>query len=103
MIVVSLLMDPTEQVFPPQLRTETGPVSKTLCSLVFRIPHDGQSTKTQYFSVFFQLRRSYSVFTALKPSFSNISFPSSTQPGARGSVVVKAPCYKPEGRGIASR
>jgi hypothetical protein len=29
------------------LRTETDPVSETLCSLVFRIPDDGQNPKTQ--------------------------------------------------------
>jgi hypothetical protein len=35
-------------VSPPHLRTETYPVSETLCSLVlFRIPDDGQSPKTQ--------------------------------------------------------
>jgi hypothetical protein len=33
---------------PPNsdLRTETNPVSETLCYLVFRIPDDGQSPKT---------------------------------------------------------
>jgi hypothetical protein len=34
-------------VTSPHLRMETDPVSKTLCSLVFRIPGDGQSPKTQ--------------------------------------------------------
>jgi hypothetical protein len=34
-------------VFPPHLRTETDPVSETLCFLVSRIPNDGQSPKTQ--------------------------------------------------------
>jgi hypothetical protein len=32
-------------VYPPRLRTETDPVSETLCSLVSRIPDDGQSPK----------------------------------------------------------
>jgi hypothetical protein len=37
-------------VFPPaHLRTETDPVSETLCFLVSRIPDDGQSAKPQYF------------------------------------------------------
>jgi hypothetical protein len=31
------------------------------------------------------------------------NFPRETKKGARGSVVVKALSYKPEGRGIASR
>jgi hypothetical protein len=31
---------------PPHLRTETDPVSETLCFLVFRIPDDGQSSET---------------------------------------------------------
>jgi hypothetical protein len=30
---------------PTHLRTETDSVSETLCSLVFRIPHNGQSKK----------------------------------------------------------
>jgi hypothetical protein len=34
-------------VFPPHLRTETDPVSKTLCFLVSEIQDDGQSPKTQ--------------------------------------------------------
>jgi hypothetical protein len=34
-------------VLPPHLRTETDPVSETLCSLVFRIADDGQSAKPQ--------------------------------------------------------
>jgi hypothetical protein len=33
-------------VFAPHLRTETDPVSETLCFLVSRIPDDGQSPKT---------------------------------------------------------
>jgi hypothetical protein len=38
-------------VSPPpfHLRKETDPVSETLCSLVFRIPDDGQSTDTRQF------------------------------------------------------
>jgi hypothetical protein len=32
-----------------------------------------------------------------------LSFPLSTWTGARGSVVVKALCYKPEGRGFDAR
>jgi hypothetical protein len=32
---------------PSHLRPETDSVSETLCSLVFRIPDDGQSPKTQ--------------------------------------------------------
>jgi hypothetical protein len=32
---------------PPHLRTETEPVSETLCILVSRILDDGQSLKTQ--------------------------------------------------------
>jgi hypothetical protein len=36
---------PTE--FPPHLRTETDPISETLCFLVSRILDDGQSPKTQ--------------------------------------------------------
>jgi hypothetical protein len=32
-------------VFRHHLRTETDPVSETLCSVVFRIPDDGQSPK----------------------------------------------------------
>jgi hypothetical protein len=32
-------------ISPPHLRTETDPVSETLCSLVFRIPDDRQSLK----------------------------------------------------------
>jgi hypothetical protein len=39
--------DPTELVSPPHLRTETDLVAETLYSLVFRIPEDGQSPKTQ--------------------------------------------------------
>jgi hypothetical protein len=40
------LKDPTEYIFSPShLRTETDPVSKTLCLLVSRIPDDGQSPK----------------------------------------------------------
>jgi hypothetical protein len=34
-------------VFPPRLRTETDPVSETLCFLVFRISDDERSPKTQ--------------------------------------------------------
>jgi hypothetical protein len=30
---------------------ETDPVSEALCFLVFRIPDDGQSWKTQYFCI----------------------------------------------------
>jgi hypothetical protein len=33
-------------VFPPHLRTETDPVSETLCFLVSRRPDDEQSPKT---------------------------------------------------------
>jgi hypothetical protein len=32
-----------------------------------------------------------------------VSFPFCSMTGARGSVVVEELCYKPEGRGIASR
>jgi hypothetical protein len=32
---------------PSHLRMETDPVSKTLCSIVFRILDDGQISKTQ--------------------------------------------------------
>jgi hypothetical protein len=43
------LRDPREQVSsPPHQRTETDPVSTTLCFLVFRIPNDGQSPGTQW-------------------------------------------------------
>jgi hypothetical protein len=42
---------------PPGLRTETYPVSETLCSLVFRIPDDGQSPKTQQFRVLYTIVR----------------------------------------------
>jgi hypothetical protein len=31
----------------PDLRTDTDPVSETLCFLVFRIPDDGQGPKSQ--------------------------------------------------------
>jgi hypothetical protein len=42
------LMDPTEQVSPfLHLRTETYPVSETLCFVVFRIPDYGQSPETR--------------------------------------------------------
>jgi hypothetical protein len=34
-------------VSPSHLRTETNPVPETLCFLVFRIPDDGQSPRTQ--------------------------------------------------------
>jgi hypothetical protein len=39
------LLGPLERVgvFPPHLRAETDPISETLCSLVSRIPDDGQS------------------------------------------------------------
>jgi hypothetical protein len=35
---------------PPHLRTETNPVSETLCFIVSRILDDGQSPKTQLFT-----------------------------------------------------
>jgi hypothetical protein len=43
------LLGPLERVNlnPPNLRTETDPVSITLYFLVFRIPDNGQSSETQ--------------------------------------------------------
>jgi hypothetical protein len=41
----------TKYVSSPHLRTETDPLSETLCFLVSRIPDDGQSPKTQQFWV----------------------------------------------------
>jgi hypothetical protein len=38
---------------PPHLRTETDPVSKTLCCIVFRIPDEGQSPNPKYFWVLY--------------------------------------------------
>jgi hypothetical protein len=40
------LRDPTESVTPTRLRTETDPVSEMLCSLLIRMPDDGQIPKT---------------------------------------------------------
>jgi hypothetical protein len=34
--------------YPSHLRTETDPVSETLCFLAYRIPDDGQSPETQW-------------------------------------------------------
>jgi hypothetical protein len=41
--VSSFLGSQHSRCLPPYLRAETGPVSETLCSLVFRIPDDGQN------------------------------------------------------------
>jgi hypothetical protein len=43
------LLGPLEltPITEPDFRTETDPVSETLCYLVFRIPDDAQSPKTQ--------------------------------------------------------
>jgi hypothetical protein len=40
-------------VSPPHVRTETDPVSETLCFIGFRILDDGQSPKTQQFWVLY--------------------------------------------------
>jgi hypothetical protein len=40
-------LDPLERTNLNHLRMETDLVSKTLCSLVYGIPHDGQNPKTQ--------------------------------------------------------
>jgi hypothetical protein len=45
-IVYNKQRDPTESATPLILKTETDPVSETLCSLIFRIPDDGQRPKT---------------------------------------------------------
>jgi hypothetical protein len=34
-------------VFPSHLRTDTDPVSETLCFLTFRIPDDGQNPESE--------------------------------------------------------
>jgi hypothetical protein len=47
-------MDPVGVFPPPPLRTETDPVSKTLCSLVFRIPDDGRCPKSLVILTFFK-------------------------------------------------
>jgi hypothetical protein len=45
------LRDSTELVYPPppplHLRSETDPVSETICFLVFRIPDNWQRVETQ--------------------------------------------------------
>jgi hypothetical protein len=47
---------------------------------------------------------SYNNYTVAHPKRQHQFLPSATLfPGARGSVVVKALCYKPEGRGFETR
>jgi hypothetical protein len=44
----------------PHLRTDTDPVSETLCFLVFRVPDDEQSPETLYFSTVLLFNRQQS-------------------------------------------
>jgi hypothetical protein len=46
MVEVTLSKGPNKVAVSPHLRTETDPVSETLCFPVFRIPGNGQSLKT---------------------------------------------------------
>jgi hypothetical protein len=120
------------------MKTETYPVSETLCFLVFRVPDDGRSPQTQQF-----LETNAFAFPENHTDRGNREIQSSSlcrdearnskteecdtvlpakghrtlrgggavtdeygtavEGGARGSVVVKALCYKPKGRGFVSR
>jgi hypothetical protein len=51
--ILALSKVPNRVVVSPHLRTETDPVSETLCFLLFRILNDGHSPETRYFWVLY--------------------------------------------------
>jgi hypothetical protein len=72
---------------PPRLRTETGPVSETLCFLVLRIPNGAQSPETRWFYD----RNDASLYPWIEPSGNETM---SSSQGNRSDKCMKKPrCY----------